>query len=403
MSTSDEAEFPWHLGVFDAHCHPTDIMSSIASMPTMKARCLTVMGTRAQDQHLVAQVADQYGVKSHRPERWDREECMIPSFGWHPWFAHTMYLDARPSNDEDAPAEQHVLTGDAKIAHYQNVLVPTRDSPSEEDRKTFLSLPDPTPFSAFLAHARENLTTYPLALVGEIGLDRAFRIPEAHAGDGGDTDLTPGGREGRRLTPFRCAAAHQREIFKLQLKLAAEMGRAVSVHGVQAHGLVFETMKELWRDAQVRVASRREKKKRGSDEADASATTTTQVASGEKGHNATPYPPRVCLHSFSGGPDVFKQYLAPSIPVSFFVSFSTAVNLGTRDPGEESPEAFVKMIRTVPDDMVLVESDLHTAGAEMDRRLEDIVRRVCGAKGWGLEEGVRKLGANWTRFVFGEG
>jgi hypothetical protein len=51
--------------------------------------------------------------------------------------------------------------------------------------------------------------------------------------------------------------------------------------------------------------------------------------------------------------------------------------------------------------MVLVESDLHTAGEEMDRRLEDIVRRICKIKGWGLEEGVKKLGDNWRAFAFG--
>jgi hypothetical protein len=51
--------------------------------------------------------------------------------------------------------------------------------------------------------------------------------------------------------------------------------------------------------------------------------------------------------------------------------------------------------------MILVESDLHTAGEEMDLRLEDIVRRICGAKGWGLDEGVERLGRNWRAFVFG--
>ena len=37
----------------------------------------------------------------------------------------------------------------------------------------------------------------------------------------------------------------------------------------------------------------------------------------------------------------------------------------------------------------------------MDIRLEDIVRRICKIKGWGLDEGVKKLGQNWKAFVFG--
>jgi len=33
--------------------------------------------------------------------------------------------------------------------------------------------------------------------------------------------------------------------------------------------------------------------------------------------------------------------------------------------------------------------------------MEDIVRRICEIKGWLLEDGVRRLGGNWRRFVFG--
>jgi Tat protein secretion system quality control protein TatD with DNase activity len=69
---------------------------------------------------------------------------------------------------------------------------------------------------------------------------------------------------------------------------------------------------------------------------------------------------------------------------------------------DETPAAFEEIIKTVPDHMVLVESDLHTAGEEMDRRMEDIVRRICRVKGWGLEEGVKQLGKNWRAFAFGE-
>lgn len=433
MSREEEEEeeepFPWHLGVYDAHCHPTDTMASMAQVDAMQTRVLTVMATRAEDQELVVAAAAKHGVPSSgsdgRP--WERTECIVPCFGWHPWFAHQMYLDGEgddgdDDDDDDEEKEKEKekdntamptthkasqpLTGEAKIQHYQTVLQPTRCPPSEQDRQLFLALPDPTPFSSFLAQTRQRLQTHRYALVGEIGLDRAFRIPEpwsAHRElwQTRNTSLTLGGRERRPLTPFRCCPRHQRSIFQRQLRLAAAMGRGVSVHGVQAHGMLFEAMQELWARPGYVVSRKRARKKRsgGGCEGDATSTSTSTPTP-----TPTLYPPRICLHSYSGSPSTLKQYLRPDVPARVFASFSTAVNLADglqRGIGGAASAAWEDLVRTVPDDRLLVESDLDRAGDEVDARLEEMVRRLCAIKGWGLQDGVMRLGRNWRAFVFG--
>ncbi|KAB2570401.1 Deoxyribonuclease TatD-related protein [Lasiodiplodia theobromae] len=373
--------FPWHIGVFDAHCHPTDTMSAVPAVPHMKAKALTVMATRAQDQQLVADVADRLGVPSPDVDSWNSDECVLPCFGWHPWFSHQMC-------SEDRFAGKPTLDDEAKIVHYRGVL-----SPPPEDRDFILSLPDPRPFSEFLDQARRFLCRYPLALVGEIGLDKSFRIPKAwhpETHENRDDSLTPGGREGRGLTAHVVAMDHQRKIFTAQLNLAGEMRRAVSVHGVQAHGVLFETIRATWKGYEKKPMSRRERKKRGvtAEEADEDANAEDD--------SPKPFPPRICLHSYSGHPSTLPQYFDPSVPSEVFVSFSTAINYSDR-----AAQTTSQSIKAVPDDRILVESDLHIAGELMDKHLEDIVRVVCGVKEWGLEEGTRKLRQNWEHFAFG--
>ncbi|KAI9769778.1 MAG: hypothetical protein M1840_003772 [Geoglossum simile] len=384
--------FPWHLGVFDAHCHPTDCMPSVSAIQNMKCRVLTAMSTRAQDQELVAQIAEKYPVRREHIFSTVEPQVsvagqVLPSFGWHPWFSHQLYDDDNVSDTRHVGATENDAL---RISHYQAVLVPM-----PTDQEFLRSLPYPQPLSRYVAQAKEYLERYPLALIGEVGLDRSFRLPNAWPpGQEGarNSELTPGGREGRMLSPYRVRMEHQLKVFKSQLGLAAVMQRAVSVHGVQAHGVVFETLRETWKGCEKEVISKRSEKRRG----DAPGSDIDHCDGGIEEEETQGFPPRICLHSYSGPVETLMQYLHPSVPAKIFFSFSSVINLSTA--------AFAKIadvVRAVPDDRLLVESDLHCAGDEIDRLLEEMARLLCTIKGWELEHGVRQLRDNWARFAFG--
>lgn len=387
--------FPWAAGrICDAHCHPTDTMAAVPGIPAMAAAVLTVMATRSQDQDLVAALAVEQGRRSgDLREAADPQppRKVVAAFGWHPWFAHQLY-------DDGASPGRDLVTLEDKRRHLAAVLLP---APAEKHAAALealaASLPAVRPLSAFVAETRQRLQAHPTALVGEIGLDKSFRVPEpapASVENGTASGATPGGREGRRLSPFRVLPAHQTAVLEAQLRLAVELGRPISVHGVQAHGLLFETLAATWRGHEREVPSRREKRKDKMDYVEEEEE-EDEEDEGRNINTPAPYPPSICLHSFSAPVEMLRQYIDPRIPAAVYFSFSTVVNASSESVWRRTRE----VVAACPDDRLLVESDLHVAGPPMDAMLEDMYRRVCDIKGWTLAEGVERVAQNYEAFV----
>lgn len=382
---TEDADQVWNVGVCDAHCHPTDVMTSIKDIREMKARVLTIMASRSQDQELVAQVASEYALASKNIVDNGRSCHVVPAFGWHPWFSYQLY------DDQD----HKVTASPSPKEHYRKVLAPQPD-------ESFLeSLPPPRPLSDFLAQTEERLCKHRYALVGEVGLDRAFRLPvggfvSPPPGQGPEENpsYTPGSREGRPLSPYRVSMDHQKVILKAQFGLAGKLRRPVSVHSVQAHGIVFELLQGMW--AGYEKLSKRQQKRRLSvngahaadmeDEPDYSDTSAP-----------LPYPPRICMHSYSGPPEPLRQFLNSSVPAEVYFSFSDLINFSS-----SSSAKAIEVIKVVPESRILIESDFHCAGKRMDNLLVGVLHRVCEIKGWSPKQGAEQLCRNWKRFVFGD-
>ncbi|KAG9095879.1 hypothetical protein FS749_009550 [Ceratobasidium sp. UAMH 11750] len=143
---------------------------------------------------------------------------VIMCFGYHPWWAHQITLSDTPPPTED---------------HYRALFTPTQ---AQEDafQRLLPSLPTPRPLAPILDELRQNLQISPTTMLGEVGIDRAFRVryPQTEG-------------DGMKLSPFTVPQAHQLAILEAQMGVAVELGRNVSLHSVKASGATVELLKKM--------------------------------------------------------------------------------------------------------------------------------------------------------------
>jgi Tat protein secretion system quality control protein TatD with DNase activity len=121
---------------------------------------------------------------------------------------------------------------------------------SVELEKLLPYLPDPSSLDHVLSELRHNLGLFPQAMLGEVGLDRSFRVPL-------DFSASP-----RELTTFTIPFKHQISVLEAQLDVAVELGRNVSFHSVKAHNHTLELFDRMsgkhggkWKDISIDMHS----------------------------------------------------------------------------------------------------------------------------------------------------
>lgn len=296
----------------DVHCHPTDTDVSASAMAELPITMCS-MSSSTKDQTLVAQLARDWPDK------------VVPAFGYHPWFVHQFSIEtSKPLNKEEHYAS--LFAG-------QNYMV--------------TDLPDPILLSNILAELRRNLLEFPMAMVGEIGLDKSFRVIP------------------RSNNPLTLPFTHQLAIFEAQFELAIELQRNVSVHAVRTPQATIDLLDKL-------------KAKHGS----AFKAISVDLHS--------------CSLSVESWKSVEKRH--PNV----YLSFSTGIN--------GRSEAYRALIKAADPSRILVESDWNSVG-ECASRTWDILCIVAEVKGWKVEEDMwdvdapkddwgvfRRLEANWLAF-----
>ena len=190
---------------------------------------------------------------------------------------------------------------------------------------------------AFIGRLATALAAHPAAIVGEIGLCKCAKNVR-------------GAKEERDR-----GLAQQRRVFDAQLKLAARLGRPASVHAVKQHSPLKAALEAI---------------------------------------HATPGF-AVALHSFGGTAHHAKELLA-AVDYPLFFGFSHTINVAMN--GRRGLAALDDAIRAVPEDRLLVESDVDDASTARLATCRAVLV-VAAARGWTPVRTAAVTSANARRWL----
>lgn len=336
----------------DCHCHVgVDLTLSTAPQLAaavtglrMRPRFFHLMSCNHWDMEVVVEAATLVAKDTETPKNEeDADEvaaraAIVPYLGIHPWFSHLYSTDAS-------------LT---KRQHYEQCLE------GGNVDEVLERLPPPVDFATHLErmrHLARLCEAHGVAYgIGEIGLDKLFRVPTCgYLG----ASSTPGEKP---LSGLRVSLEHQKRILEGQLALAASLAKPVSLHCVKAHGALFDV-----------------------------------VVGGYHGVS------HVTLHSYTGSTDQAKAWVRQFEKQNRRLSFSFSDYINASDP---KLPLLRELVRILGDDQILTESDmpldqfLLTNDKQQDYfgQLTHVTDKIIEAKQWEPEFGVAQLRDNALRF-----
>lgn len=231
--------------LFDAHCHLSPVVSckhyenlkkELVNKFALESNidqtnCLNMMSTNFIDYKLICELSEEF--------------CGIinPNYGVHPWFSH-LYTLTDFSVSKLSPNE-------IKKEHYGSIFIPKKPIPQE----LLDALPVPIYLPSYMKKVEELLKNSPHAGIGEIGIDKSFRVPKCgYLGseqcqewikDPLRKSVIP--KEGKdEWSPFRTSMDHQISVVTQFLELAKKLHRPVSIHCVSNYGKIYDTLKNVF-------------------------------------------------------------------------------------------------------------------------------------------------------------
>lgn len=313
-----------------------------------------------------------------------RSQHVLPALGVHPWYVDEIIMEEYifgKTSDANTNSETTTSTDESTPSNTNN------------DIEQYLKW-------EWLSELETNLSHHPNLIVGEIGLCKMARFVR-------EFPKSLGGKA--------TALQLQKIVFKKQMAAAAKWRRPVTVHCVNAHGLLLDTLKELLNEARESCII---------DENVDKTSDSTQ----NNIRNALP--PAIALHSFTGTAHHVQQILdfeksilcsnsveaegkrqrgklkrqqrkqeanSDGSDILFYFGFSHSVNF-IMCTSEKAKRKGIEAVQAIPSARLLVESDVH-ASVDVTLGTAGAAAYVSWARGESLESVAECSTRNGLRFV----